>query len=373
MLFNKNRSYMNRNVLYVVLVIFCIACTERKVSDTVNVKQINIKTNEIIDDVSISELVSEYKFVVLESTDESLLGQIDKVELFDDYIYVLDSRNTKKVLRFSRSGKFLNKISAIGNGPGEYLLPDDISINQKTGDIAILDQTKVSIFSPENKFIRTVKLPIYAYKFIWYDNRFAFYNRADNDLVVTDDVDGKQLSALFKNDERKKLVLNYPFQLIDGGEDVLYFTNLEYSIYKLSGNSVKSHVKFNFENNMFSDSHLDKLQNEPNSVDDFVQIKYCNETSTHIFMVYLYKRVPYFVLFNKLDSVLKTIDMRGIKNDLTYTLEPPLIIGVYDDYFIAKFDYSNIVDKESFAVNMVDNNVELNDMSNPILLFFKFK
>ncbi len=55
----------------------------------------------------------------LETKEESLLGEISKIDICDDTIVVLDKNSN--VLLFDPAGNFINRVSQNGNGPEEYV------------------------------------------------------------------------------------------------------------------------------------------------------------------------------------------------------------------------------------------------------------
>lgn len=68
-------------------------------------------------DLKLSDLIEDYRLVPLETTNESLLGEFSNIiGLSGDYILVADRNN---VYKFSKEGKFINKILKNGRGPGE--------------------------------------------------------------------------------------------------------------------------------------------------------------------------------------------------------------------------------------------------------------
>jgi len=80
------------------------------------------------------------------------------------------------------------------------------------------------------------------------------------------------------------------------------------------------------------------------------------------------------LLYDKLNAKQTIVDMRGIKNDITYGYEPPVPMGVDNNgYFVAKFDFSDVSDTNALKEVMGSASDGLDEMSNPILLFFKFK
>lgn len=116
-----------------------------------------------IDKSYISEVIN------LENTKNSLLGNVDKMLIKDDRIYILDKEISEAVYVFKNDGKFLYKIKRSGQGPGEYLAPDDFTIDKKTEELLILDsdQKKIlyfkdSLFTHERKITQNLSFISYS-------------------------------------------------------------------------------------------------------------------------------------------------------------------------------------------------------------------
>ena len=71
-------------------------------------------------------------------------------------IYVLDSK-LKTIYLFSENGKFLRKIGRSGQGPGEFMYPRSLYIDNNK-NINVLDSQKIHIYNSEYKLIRTVNI-----------------------------------------------------------------------------------------------------------------------------------------------------------------------------------------------------------------------
>lgn len=93
------------------LILFC-SCSEKK-SEVVSIDLKNC--------VAPAEMFEpDFEIIPLETTEESLIGEIEKVKLHDSCFFVED-RTQKAILIFDWKGKYLNKISRLGRGPGEYV------------------------------------------------------------------------------------------------------------------------------------------------------------------------------------------------------------------------------------------------------------
>lgn len=63
-------------------------------------------------------LIKRIEFLPLESTDDCLIGNIDKLLVGKENLYVLDMKYGKKVFIFDRKGRFIKSIGNYGKGPG---------------------------------------------------------------------------------------------------------------------------------------------------------------------------------------------------------------------------------------------------------------
>ena len=76
-----------------------------------------------------SDLFSRIDLIPLETNDTCLLIGIDKLMLSGDDIYVFDSKRPALYV-FDESGEFSRQISRKGDGPGEYQLIYDFTLDR---------------------------------------------------------------------------------------------------------------------------------------------------------------------------------------------------------------------------------------------------
>jgi hypothetical protein len=95
--------------------------------------------------VDFSDLYDELQVIPLETKKESLLQSIDKLIATNNSLYVLDDR-TPAVLEFDMNGKFVRRFGNKGSGPGEYLMPKDITIDEERRNLWILDYMQQRLF-----------------------------------------------------------------------------------------------------------------------------------------------------------------------------------------------------------------------------------
>jgi hypothetical protein len=99
---------------------FILSCTEQNKSDGNAEHIIYFDTKKSIEKYDMKDLTDgTFGIIPLETTDDCLIANIDKIEIKDDRIYVMDEL-AQSVYIFDMNGKYLNKIHKRGQGPGEY-------------------------------------------------------------------------------------------------------------------------------------------------------------------------------------------------------------------------------------------------------------
>ncbi|MFL1011685.1 6-bladed beta-propeller [Flavisericum labens] len=134
--------------------------------DTLSEKKIDYDDVKILDihneDLAVlkgTSIIDSCWYIPLETKDESVFGHIDKIIIEDEYIFILDSRNTGNLFVFSMDGDFVFKINKKGKGPQEYTRINDFTIDSDNKNIIIHDDrlAKLFYFNFEGSFVKTVK------------------------------------------------------------------------------------------------------------------------------------------------------------------------------------------------------------------------
>ncbi len=104
----------------------------------------------------LSEVAEKLEIVLLEMTDQSMLGEIRRIQVTDHNIWI-DHGREFYIYRFSRSGKFLNKIGSIGQGPGEYTTYSTFLVDEDKKEVYIIANTNgVLAYDFEGNFKRKI-------------------------------------------------------------------------------------------------------------------------------------------------------------------------------------------------------------------------
>ena len=144
--------------------------------------------------IKLSEIASQINLVKLETTKECLIGRTDKLYSFNDDWFI----QFGGLLRFDHNGKYLNKISRKGKGPGEYIEISGICFNHNNGHAYIINRStaKAMEFSLDGKLTGSSKndgvksVLLNNQYFVNYFNQRALY-LADGYRITVVDLKGK--------------------------------------------------------------------------------------------------------------------------------------------------------------------------------------
>ena len=149
---------MKKLLFSLLLLIGCNSNPGHKAVDNNNAIPIinvaeNLDTN-LSSDFMLSEVATDVDFIKLEVTENSMIRNIRDVIIADDYVLVDDY--SEGVFRFSKDGKFLNKIGKKGNGPQEYLYILQTFLDEKNNEILLFTGRGIKIYTIEGVYKRTI-------------------------------------------------------------------------------------------------------------------------------------------------------------------------------------------------------------------------
>ncbi len=183
-----------RNILTLIIIVsFCICCDTKKIGNNKDVTYLKIDINEFIHHIDISKYF-EAEFIPLETTSQSLIGEIEKVMITSHYIFVLDKTKANKLFMFDRKGKFIRTVGKTGKGPNEYLVLTDFDIDENSIYISSQRNNKMLRFDFDGNFRGHIKFSNYI--------GMQFKLLGNSDFIVKNS-DGSNKSAIFYNKNGK--------------------------------------------------------------------------------------------------------------------------------------------------------------------------
>ena len=138
---------------------------------------ININLNPFLkqDSLRIGEMLKSIKFIPLETTDNSLVANIEEILVTDSNLYIADSYKGGSLLIFDKNGKFLKRIIR-GQGPEEILELKSFAFNREKQELIMYHSRFLSFYTPDGKFKRKEMLPFNALDFTVIPNGYLFRN-----------------------------------------------------------------------------------------------------------------------------------------------------------------------------------------------------
>ena len=232
---------------------------------------------------------ADCEIIFPETTDRSLISMINKIVLTPERIFLFDIQD-KKILLFTRRGKFITDIRPHGRGPGEWLGITDFTVDETDREIIV-----------------TADRP---YKFLYYDyngnflrekTSEAFYTEitrtTDNILAINSKIlePKHYLSLLNEEDHRITVAKKIPLAFTYRGEfrcrgsyllksEHLYFTqNGDYTIYSWDNNRIKPVVTVDFGKYSYNPTQLNEEPHAPATRNKVLSIINVKEIRSNLF------------------------------------------------------------------------------------------
>lgn len=217
--------------------------------------------------VSFYNLFKKVELIQLETSEECLLNNIDKIIFHNDSIFIMDKKQGT-IFLFDSNGNYINKLSQQGNGPKEYYDLVDFTLNRYTNNLELLSVYRgIYCFDLNFKFVEKIPfsdkgMPVHRIAVVDSCTR-VFFNFVRPYKVGTYDVYKNKITG--KYFELPPYVyratsLGGPFLLENKQAGEAIFTQaFSSTIYSITPSSFKPKYKWDFGKYNFS---IDKL--EPN-------------------------------------------------------------------------------------------------------------
>lgn len=251
----KNLIFMKQIYLFILFVLALMSCTNQSnTSYEVQDVEFNLETDGSVNYQRLSEIVNEVTFIPLKhSTDESLIGYIDKIIVTETYIAIMDESN--KILNlYDLEGNYIRRIGKIGQGPGEYIGLGDFQIYNDTIVVFDAPRRMILAYNMYGDFIFQKELPFQTDIFavlnedlwLWGLSSYNTEQYANSQIVLTD----KNFNLLekyvtYNKDIDHNMKLSYYF--VNSNNEFVYHQGLENEVYVFSQDGTLSECfKFDF-------------------------------------------------------------------------------------------------------------------------------
>lgn len=247
---------MKQNVCTIMLFlcsIIIVSCNSDKKISSETVRNLNTSEEPL-------QEVPDYKHVEiikLETSPSSLIGNVNRIEMNDSLIFVLEF---EKLYIFTREGKFVSQISRKGEGPEEYIVLSSFYVDNKKQQVTIIDNYKNILINYDfrGKYLSTVSVPAKSFQSCHYtvlteDNQLLCHNMMDmNDTEAYSlfDIDKQKVKKYFAYQPITVGDYMYPFSwhpMARAGKDIDIIMPLCDTIYTYSTASSSFEPKYIIE------------------------------------------------------------------------------------------------------------------------------
>ncbi len=393
---------------YLLISTYCLifilsACNKSNIN-TVGVDEndvIHLKINPTsFHDNQFSDLIEDAFLVQLETSSESLIGEIEKVLIEDDKIFVLD-RVLHEIKIFNINGKYLGKIANMHRGPGGYYDISKFSVSKNGELIEIYDNRgfKFRTYNLNNEFVEESSLDYMVRDFIKlkndkkivYSGFLPSYNMDEfpklSRLLFCNGFNIYQSAFEYIYSETNpisSLVGGYSYLSYYGDTIVFGPEIASFDIFHIYNDSIKKKYQIDFGTDFMPPINVNSTEGEidnflkSNLRKEFAWIYLVLESSKYLFVRYALKNKECFFLFDKVDRKIY-----NIKDTMDYyrRIDYGVPISIWDDTFItiSNAEYFKLIfeiyKKQGIdpppILSQVDENI--NENSNPVLSFIKFR
>jgi len=344
------------------------------------------------------------QIIPLETTDSSLIANIDKIEIKNNTIFIKDDLS-KSVLMFSKDGKFINKIQAIGQGPGEYVSLSNMTVTDST--LILIDHLvgkQIDYRLSDLRFLKEERIfeKIWAMEIFTLNNSVFYYNGWSNSKLGKFRLFSRKLNEM--NFEKHLPFRNEPFSLdisgskyaVNGSEAAIIFSG-DNVIYRINSHGdVFPGYEIIFKNNsvVYSSGKIENVfrDNPPGRI---LNINSINESEKFLFIdisvtidnekpiqpgnydkyTCIYDKLshetiiyPHFAYNSKFDN--QSIVIRKIiDNKLITWMDAHILKVLNDESYSPKRTFTN----KLFKKQLQEVLTHLKEDDNPILFIYNLK
>lgn len=379
-----------KNYFIIALLFLAVnACARNKsknvTDNAVETIEVNLSNAGLL---TYDEHFSSTILVPLETTEESLIAQIDKLYITEKHIIIFDQK-TMNILLFGIDGHFIGKIGHKGNGPGEYLFINDIQFNKKDSLIYAHERYLNCIYkyNLSGQLIeKTPKSKIYFNSFHKTEDGYWVYSCFENDnpqkynLMLLDEQLNKVKGAFFPQENFINASF-LPTFMADEHDRLFFIYPSSNIIYELQHENATPFAIIDFGRKTMPYDQIIKLKNSEEYDRLIADKKYLGD-------VYNFKinKNSFFFSFRETGLNVAAFSYNAVynfstgkvdiyKNPFIESMKYPVftqLLYASDDVLIYPI-YPMVLSEDSFTLLSKELSADIRFDSNPILAFLQIK
>lgn len=397
----------NKSILFCLVVfICCMGCNKSKETNsrpssenTITIVKPEVSPLHIQQDIS--ALLDTVKFIKLEQTEASVIGEISKAIFYQNRIYIFDIQ-TSSIYIYDENGNYQSKIARQGHGPEEYIQLDFFDIDYEKQQLVLTDLMGYWTFRYDLKgnFLTRKKIPFWIegiaaganQGYVTYanyrDNKHQF-NQEYNLCYL--DSSMQQIAAFFpyssSNYNNPKIRFGTPqagpFYSFEK-QNYFYFPHTA-DIYRIGKNSLKQVYSIDFGEKGFNRSLMGDNKQLEKYLDEGNFFNLANVTENKDFLIFSFyqenMRIGYTCYYSKKSGHTLCSPGFTVGNGNYFNGVP---ITTYDSWIVASVETTELLSwkqdlnkqfplSSSYAKQklQISNNLKLTD--NNVLMLYKLK
>lgn len=358
--------------------------------DKDSVQHIDISSCVDCKNYDFTSLVKDMRVIPLETTKESLVGNVYKIIVEDKNIYIYDNFNGGGIIIFNHEGKFIRRIPN-GKGPGELYRLLAVAFDKQKGQLLAYQHPFILYYTESGEYIEQRKLPFGFYSFEVLPNGYIFKTLdgqgnghldefRDKTLLVTDKDFAVKYAALYYPDNKANYSgYNYLYANDNG---IQVTENSNDTIYKyVNGDRLKATYIMDYEDWKLPEKFWSLQGNEFSDAleknDYFYFIGEYLETTTHhaFFLRNDYRRIQSVIYRNKQTGhIIGGMSAQVDKNQVLAAVSP---ISTYRDCFVSVCykgkDDNLLSNSDILSPESKEAMKNLQEEDNPVIVLFNLQ
>ncbi len=330
-------------------------------------------------------LLGEKVIIPLETTNESIIGEIDKLEIVHDTLYILDD-DQDMIFLFDKTGKYITRIADIGRGAQEYLAISDFHIDGEVIYVVADGNQKVFCYDLQGKFLSSFSTEFSANKIATDSNYiYVYYNFSHhkNYNVATYNKKDYTLHKCYKYYPPQQAGLGYHRRAWTCCDNNVYASfPYEYNIYQLFPDTCKIIATYDCgEKNMypkewatFSPKQKEEFVKHKGGVTGFPiasDVSGLFVTTKWFLFTFIYKNLEHKVF---IDRQTEQIHFGVFRPKSYYWNIMSPIVYLADDYLVTSSSASIVLNSLAYRPeDAPERSLNIKEDDNPCLYFYKFK
>ena len=348
----------------------------------------NVSFSEAEEEVKMSEIITDYSLIKLETKGKNLILDVSMMRIWDDRIYILDAfASDKTVWVFDMEGKYIGRLGAFGQGPGEYIMPRALMVDEANDRILVKDVARNRLLFYDAESLECVKemdIPFYSdcveslgeNKLIWYVGSGCANQGDFQKHIQITDMDLNVLNNFISRMDFPRRGLYNVMSYFHRYDDDIYFHHPfsdEIYVYDAESDTVVNEYTVSFGDSKFPSMEYLR-ENEADIIehlrkDGYIQYYELLENDEKVLCYFGKNNKPCIGVYDKKEGSGYYTSVESIVDDLGVLkfIRPKT---VYNGYFVSPVYVEDLeaMTEESIIYPLVKNE---SDGGNPIILLYK--